>query len=564
MKLARFMEFTKNFVKNHKVISIASAIAIALLLTLTVVLLCGKGDDSTPTYTVVFDSADGSAVLSQRVASGSHAKRPANPVRDGYVFDGWYLDEHRWSFESDTVDKSIVLLARWSEAVTVTFDDGEQITEVSVAKGRPISESLAPDVFGDDFIGWYYGGLRWDFTTPPSSDILLCAAWSTEITVSSVPLGERLASSELLGTLIGASLRPEADANLVLGTADADRAVDLIELMRYMPHLEMALKKYPFIKESLLAYDGGIYNIPIVTRSSLTPSELFADAQIIRELLDGDGSFSANGTDLIVSSSLTYTAMSPDGIYEIALEDGSLIRNTNRSGNIITVMNESAKADGIYGADAVNILRSYIDTAYGGYYGNTRSDLFIGERSAWCTDELVALLRCVKACYRSLGYDSFCGISVPAGDEYSLVSLATTLFGVRQIDSERTSIRLSGNALIYSGSDKDVYRATRAVHCMLSEGLLSLGDGDCAVIKYTGGDGGSSYTNMYSPITVYSEIADESGNMIAMRSTYTSLCDMSSCVFISINTVSADKKQLHAALRLIDILYSDISLGIFD
>ena len=43
-----------------------------------------------PDVTVTFDAAGGSAVAPETVAWGGKAKRPADPVREGYQFGGWY------------------------------------------------------------------------------------------------------------------------------------------------------------------------------------------------------------------------------------------------------------------------------------------------------------------------------------------------------------------------------------------------------------------------------------------------------------------------------------------
>ena len=48
---------------------------------------------------------------------GELVQRPEDPVKEGYVFDGWYWDverEHRpWDFAQDTVEDSMYLYARW-------------------------------------------------------------------------------------------------------------------------------------------------------------------------------------------------------------------------------------------------------------------------------------------------------------------------------------------------------------------------------------------------------------------------------------------------------------------
>ena len=46
----------------------------------------------TPTYTVTFNSNDGSQVNAQVITSGQVASRPMNPTKEGYVFNGWYTN----------------------------------------------------------------------------------------------------------------------------------------------------------------------------------------------------------------------------------------------------------------------------------------------------------------------------------------------------------------------------------------------------------------------------------------------------------------------------------------
>lgn len=76
------------------------------------------------TYTVRFSPTNGSTVYSKSVNEGSVVTEPVPPTRDGYVFDGWYLDDKLWDFDKDRVTKSITLTAKWLVAthteVTVT------------------------------------------------------------------------------------------------------------------------------------------------------------------------------------------------------------------------------------------------------------------------------------------------------------------------------------------------------------------------------------------------------------------------------------------------------------
>ena len=55
------------------------------------------------TYTVTFDTKDGSAVASQTIEEGGFVQVPADPTKDGHMFLGWYSDEGcetEWDFNT--------------------------------------------------------------------------------------------------------------------------------------------------------------------------------------------------------------------------------------------------------------------------------------------------------------------------------------------------------------------------------------------------------------------------------------------------------------------------------
>lgn len=76
----------------------------------------GSSDVSAAYYTVNFNSNGGSAVSGVKIVSGNRLSKPANPVKDGYVFDGWYTDKiltAAYNFSS-AVTKSFTLYAKWT------------------------------------------------------------------------------------------------------------------------------------------------------------------------------------------------------------------------------------------------------------------------------------------------------------------------------------------------------------------------------------------------------------------------------------------------------------------
>lgn len=93
--------------------SLTAAIVVGLAaLALAIVFLARSGG-----FTVTFETDGGSQVPAQTCRYGELARRPEDPVKEGYVFDGWYWDverEHKpWDFENDAVEDSMSLYARW-------------------------------------------------------------------------------------------------------------------------------------------------------------------------------------------------------------------------------------------------------------------------------------------------------------------------------------------------------------------------------------------------------------------------------------------------------------------
>ena len=76
-----------------------------------------KGDCLTR-YTVTFNSNEGSTVSSQTIVAGGTIATPADPEKDGYTFDGWYVDSGLTTqFTSSTqITENTTLYAKWKVA----------------------------------------------------------------------------------------------------------------------------------------------------------------------------------------------------------------------------------------------------------------------------------------------------------------------------------------------------------------------------------------------------------------------------------------------------------------
>ena len=87
---------------------------LTVLLFAFVIVSCG-----TKTFTVTFNSNEGTNVAAIEVEEGQTFEAPTAPTKTGFIFDGWYKESaltNMWDFETDVVESNITLYAKWSAA----------------------------------------------------------------------------------------------------------------------------------------------------------------------------------------------------------------------------------------------------------------------------------------------------------------------------------------------------------------------------------------------------------------------------------------------------------------
>ena len=199
-------------------------------------------------HTVTFETNGGSEVAAQTVNHGEAVKMPAEPVREGYDFDGWFIDaglNDRYTFGA-AVTADITLHAKWSiKRYMVTFNpnNGSTATIAKVNYRATVAKpSPDPERTGYSFDGWYTDeDLRngYDFSTPVTADVTLHAKWilrsyqldyrsdGTVVKTVQVPFGSTLAgdyaapSLEKEGYTLQSWKNDTADWNFVAGTMPA-------------------------------------------------------------------------------------------------------------------------------------------------------------------------------------------------------------------------------------------------------------------------------------------------------------------------------------------------------
>lgn len=101
--------------KKRKLIvkNLIKLIVLFLILVFLIVLTISKIYRSR-SFKVNFNSDGGSAVKKEVVKYGEKAYTPQDPTKEGYEFNGWYINDKLYDFDSK-VKKDITLTAKWDE-----------------------------------------------------------------------------------------------------------------------------------------------------------------------------------------------------------------------------------------------------------------------------------------------------------------------------------------------------------------------------------------------------------------------------------------------------------------
>ena len=113
-------------------------------------------------YTVSFDVDGGSAITDKMVMNGKTLAKPADPIKQGYEFVGWYTDEEcttSFVFDATPIKENITLYAKYAKESFKEYDvtlvaDGETIDKKETI-GAVAQDLPTPKKEGATFMGWW-------------------------------------------------------------------------------------------------------------------------------------------------------------------------------------------------------------------------------------------------------------------------------------------------------------------------------------------------------------------------------------------------------------------------
>ena len=388
------------------------------------------------------------------------------------------------------------------------------------------------------------------------------------------------------------------EVDMVSGTAaklseygEAGSIVNIGAYLDEMPNFKAYLEANPIVRLSITGNTstGAIYFSPYFDGVNDIERMPLMRVDWVAKLLDGEGEFTAEASKQLAAAVYqpympTAGAVTVDVVNLEGTAVETVTKNYDKAGNIVAKMNEALAAGAVDGVAAVNMLRTYIDEAYDGYYGAARSNLFIGQNAAWDVDEMVALLRCVVANPQTLnGTDSVQGLFSREDDNnqrrVDMKRFAGVLFGVRGMESRQDSLWIDAEGKLRDArQDAEAFAAMEYMNNMAAEGLISKAFMDSSkesTKTYLENDLGFMHYDYNQTQTVYNKTALQEGEKymavmvpvarwfdgtneegVYMRFTESWRSVKTDGWGISVAGTEGNPDKLNAALKLIDFAYS--------
>ena len=259
--------------------------------------------------------------------------------------------------------------------------------------------------------------------------------------------------------------------------------LDLNAHLNEMPNFKQFLNDNPAVKKTISSAEGKIFYAPYFDGFDDLERMIMVRQDWVEKLLDGADAPAGLNTTAVDASH--YTPFYSNGVTstikvlnkadETADGTTTINKTYTASQNIIKQMND---ASSLTGASAVQMLRDYIDAVYGSTYGTKRSELFVGGKAVYDIDELVALMRCVKANAKFLTGVEDAEI-IPFFPRAKTSDRTTDLyrflqfFGIRGTESRKEWMYVDNNGkLVDARGTEEFADGLEKLHEMYEEGLI--------------------------------------------------------------------------------------------
>lgn len=261
--------------------------------------------------------------------------------------------------------------------------------------------------------------------------------------------------------------------------------LNLKDYLNKMPNFNKFLNDNPAVKKTITSAEGKIFYAPYFDGFDDIERMIMVRQDWVEKLLDGESQSAPEGADTTAVVKGKYTPFYANGVTstikvlnkadDTADGTSTITKTITAEKNIIKQMND---AESLTGASSIAMLRKYIDDVYGTTYGTKRSELFVGGRAVYDIDELVALMRCVKANAKFLTGVEGAEI-IPFFPRAKTSDRTTDLyrflqfFGIRGTESRKEWMYVDNDGKLVDARGTEAFaNGLERLHQMYEEGLI--------------------------------------------------------------------------------------------
>jgi uncharacterized repeat protein (TIGR02543 family) len=144
-------------------------------------------------YTITFDSRGGLALQPISGEEGLEVPKPADPVKTGCIFLGWYSAAEGGTLYAwpHTLTGYVFMYARWQSTITFDSRGGLALQPISGEEGLEVPKPADPTRTGYTFLGWHSaaeGGTLYAWPHTLTGYVTMYAHWSLDFNNQTVTL----------------------------------------------------------------------------------------------------------------------------------------------------------------------------------------------------------------------------------------------------------------------------------------------------------------------------------------------------------------------------------------
>lgn len=260
--------------------------------------------------------------------------------------------------------------------------------------------------------------------------------------------------------------------------ATSGNVVAISDYLDQMPNLKAYFNNNPALFNSLKQADGKVYSAPFTDSLDSVDKCINLNTTWVTKLLDDTETYDTDTVlDTYYEKTINYSEN--EKIAVVGSDDSKTYIYVSISTSIIDTQNNLLVKNG---ANMVDALKSYLRKTYGNYIGEGKlysklSDIYLSKSACYNTDELIALMRCVKTNPILLANQSSVDVlftpATSSSDASDTITQFASVFGVNGLSSnyDRLYYDNLGN-LCDARTNSKSYEALGYLNNLYNEGLI--------------------------------------------------------------------------------------------